>query len=265
VNVSVLYRNFFSTAVANDRWSQQSPQSQSNISSAVTTEEKNSVELGSEEKLAADPASEDPTRNLAGDPTIREKLRAKYDEKKQAYRENLVELRESAKDHYREYREHPTQTAKKDVKSISSMIREYGPVFIGTYIACYFSTLGLLFAGVQSGVLDPVVLFHWLGQTAADTATSASGATGSITEAEATAAAATSTVQLVVDFLESHDFTKPYAPYIEKNPAVANLAVAWIAVKFTEPVRLAASVTLTPRVARYLGHKPSFKDGGKAE
>lgn len=265
VNVSVLYRNFFSTSVANDQWSQ-SPPSQSSISSAINTEEKEPVELCIEEKLsAADTASEDPSLNV--DPTIRQKLRAQYDKKKQAYRENLVELRESAKDHYREYREHPTQTAKKDAKSISSMIREYGPVFIGTYIACYFTTLGLLFAGVQSGVLDPVVLFHWLGQTAADTAasTATSAATGSITEAEATAAAATSTVQLVVDFLGSHDFTKPYAPYIEKNPAVANLAVAWIAVKFTEPVRLAASVTLTPRVARYLGHKPASKDEGKDE
>jgi len=173
------------------------------------------------------------------DPTIREKLRARYDAKREELRCRAEDARDSARTHMQEFREHPGQSARDGAKSMGGMIRKYGPVFVGTYATVYFSTLALLFAGVESGALDPIVLFGWLGQ--------GGGAEG---------AGAESTVQLVVDFMESHSLTQPYAHVIEKNPSVANLAVAWIAVKFTEPIRLAVSLAATPRVARYLGYNP---------
>jgi hypothetical protein len=63
-----------------------------------------------------------------------------------------------------------------------------------------------------------------------------------------------STVQVAVDFMRRHAWMEPYAPYVERNPSIANLAVAWIAVKFTEPARLAVAVAVTPRIARHFGY-----------
>jgi hypothetical protein len=146
--------------------------------------------------------------------------------------EKAEEFRDSARENLREFREHPKESAVQGAKSFGAMIRLYGPVFIGTYATIYLTTLGLTFAGVESGALDPAVLFSWLGQGDEETK---------------------NTAQLVVDFLNGHAFTKPIAPFVEKNPVVANLAVAWIAVKLTEPVRVALTLGITPRVARYIG------------
>jgi Protein of unknown function (DUF1279) len=163
-------------------------------------------------------------------PTMRQKLRT-------TLRDGVDELRDSAATQLREFREHPRQSATQGAKTVSAMFQKYGPIFIGTYASLYFTFLGTLFVGVNSGVLDPVVLFSWLGQSGG--------------ESQETTA---STVQLVVDFMNNHDFTKPYSGMIEKHPAFANLAVAWIAIKFTEPVRLALALTLTPSVSRFLGY-----------
>lgn len=166
---------------------------------------------------------------------MRDKLRARLQDGK----DRAGGYRDSAATHLRDFREHPRESAKEGAKTVSAMFQKYGPVFVGTYLSVYFGTLGLLFGGVQSGVLDPVVLFGWLGQEGA----LADGSTETA-----------STVHLVVEFMENHDFTKPYAGYIEQNPAFANLAVAWIAVKFTEPIRLGVALTITPRVSRFLGY-----------
>lgn len=175
--------------------------------------------------------------------SFRETVRARYDAKRDEYRCRAEDYRASARTHYAEFKEHPGQSAREGAITIKGMIQRYGPVFVGTYATVYFSTLALLFAGVETGALDPVALFQWLGQENG-------------TE---------STVQLVVDFMENHSFTRPYAHVIEKNPSVANLAVAWIAVKFTEPFRLALSAALTPRVARYFGYsKVEKKEGAEA-
>lgn len=143
-------------------------------------------------------------------------------------------MRESARDSYKEFKEHPRESMQAGAKSFSGMMRRYGPVFVGTYAGVYFTTLGALFACVQSGLLDPAYLFSLFGHVDA-------GETKN-------------TVDLVVEWMKNHSFTEPFAPFMEKNPYLANLAVAWIAVKFTEPVRAAAALALTPRVARTLGY-----------
>ena len=151
-------------------------------------------------------------------------------------RERAGQMRESAVEHYHEFREHPRESARKGAQTFGGMIKRYGPIFVGTYFVVYVSTLGLLFVGVEGGVLDPVSLFSWLG--------SAGGGEGEEVK---------NTVHLVVEFMNSHSYLEPYSHYIEKNPSVANLAVAWIAVKFTEPIRLAITLGITPRVARSVG------------
>jgi hypothetical protein len=144
-------------------------------------------------------------------------------------------MRDNAVGHYTEFREHPGESARQGAKTMGEMFRMYGPVFVGTYATVYVSTLGALYVGVQTGALDPVALFGWLGQDTGE---------------------CHNTVDLVVDFMQKHTFTEPYAPSVEKHPHLANLAVAWIATKFTEPIRLAVALPLTPRIARYFGYGP---------
>lgn len=149
------------------------------------------------------------------------------------FRERAGEMRDNASERWNELREDP----KKGARAFGSMMKKYGPVFIGTYFGVYLSTLGLFFAGIESGVLDPVVLFQWIGPENGSTS-------------------ANTTYELVIDFMKNHTLTKPAVPYLEKNPSMANLAVAWITVKFTEPIRLPLSLFLTPRVARMVGYRP---------
>lgn len=178
-------------------------------------------------------SSEDPLHKPATEETRRERFRTRAANMRSNMRDRASSLQESAKEQYQEFREHPRQTARAGAKSLGGMIKLYGPVFLGTYFSVYFATLGTLFVGVESGVLDPVSLFSMIGGSAAESK---------------------NTVDFVVDFMQHHTLTEPYAHFFEKNPQFANLAVAWITVKFTEPVRLAVSAAITPKIARKLGY-----------
>ena len=46
------------------------------------------------------------------------------------------------------------------------------------------------------------------------------------------------------------------------DPRKGDFAVAWIATKFTEPLRLALTAAITPSVARMLGRAPPKDDRG---
>ncbi len=148
------------------------------------------------------------------------------------FRERAEEMRDNASERWHELREDP----KKGALAFGAMMKKYGPVFIGTYLGVYLTTLALFFGGIETGVLDPVVLFQWIGSDS-----------GSVTS---------TTYDLVMEFMKNHAVTKPAVPYLEKYPAMANFAVAWITVKFTEPVRLPVALFLTPRVARVVGYRP---------
>jgi Protein of unknown function (DUF1279) len=182
------------------------------------------------------------------DRTVSDRLRDKYHERSQAFRESVDDRREALRTratHYRdsaaskirEFRENPQQTARDGAKSFTTMMRTYGPVFIGTYLCVYVTTLSGCYLGVASGALDPVSLFSTLGIASADAATS-------------------STVDLVYNFLDHHEITKAYAHYVQDYPQLANFGVAWISVKFTEPIRLPIAISITPQVARYIGYRP---------
>jgi hypothetical protein len=112
------------------------------------------------------------------------------------------------------------------------MIQKYGMVFLGTYFVVYVSTLASLFAGIESGVLDPAYVMSWVSSDSD----------------------AKSTVAVVVEFMDHYSWTRPYKSYVQNNPEVANLGVAWIAVKFTEPIRFGTTVAIVPRLSRYLGY-----------
>lgn len=40
--------------------------------------------------------------------------------------------------------------------------------------------------------------------------------------------------------------------YIKENPRLGTLAIAWVATKFTEPLRLGATVVIAPKIAKYI-------------
>lgn len=49
------------------------------------------------------------------------------------------------------------------------------------------------------------------------------------------------------------------AKYLELehvNSRTGSFLLAWIATKFTEPLRLAVTLAITPRIARFLGRAP---------
>jgi hypothetical protein len=139
------------------------------------------------------------------------------------------------------------QKNEKKKKTFGSMMRTYGPVFLGTYIAVYLTTLSSLYAGVTSGILDPVALFSTLGITTTTTTTMMADGSSAVD----VATSSTTAVELVHHFLCKYDLTRSYAHYVPSYPGVANFGVAWIAAKFTEPFRIPIAIAITPRIARF--------------
>lgn len=127
--------------------------------------------------------------------------------------------------------------AKDGAKGFGGIMKMYGPVAIGTYLSIYAVFLGGLYAGVESTLLDPVTLLGYM--------------TGNHDEARSSAV-------VVGEMMEHYTITQPFAEMVQEKPKLANFSIAWIACKFTEPLRLAATAAITPRVARHLGVGPNI-------
>jgi hypothetical protein len=124
------------------------------------------------------------------------------------------------------------KVARKGATTASEMIRQYGPVFVGTYFSIYLLSWGAIFCGMDSGLIDPVQIMGYIS--------------GGAEESK-------STVHLLVEYMEKYELFRPYAETVEKNPHFANLGVAWVTNKFTEPVRLMITIAIVPRLARHFG------------
>lgn len=133
--------------------------------------------------------------------------------------------------------------------SFRSMLRRYGKVFISTYMAVYVTTVLGLFTVVQSGQLDAMYIMSLL------TGSSSPADPGGVTDPDTIKEAATAMKEMV-EFLESYTLTKPFAPMVEQYPWTGNFAIAWIATKFTEPIRFGVTVVVTPSIAKFVGYKP---------
>ncbi|CAB9521182.1 Protein of unknown function (DUF1279) [Seminavis robusta] len=140
------------------------------------------------------------------------------------YGERAAEYRERASEY--------SDKAKDGAKSFGGMMKAYGPTFLGTYLSVYAVTLGGLYVGVESGVLDPVTLLGYI--------------TGNHDDARSTA-------EVVAELLKHYTLTERWADTVQQKPHWANFAVAWVSTKFTEPIRFGATVAIVPRVARYFG------------
>eukprot|EP00980_Cylindrotheca_fusiformis_P007393 scaffold1525_cov142-Cylindrotheca_fusiformis.AAC.193 len=136
-------------------------------------------------------------------------------------------------------RDNARAAARKGAHSAGVLMKKYGPIFVGTYLVVYTATLGGLFVSVESGILDPAYVMSFVTDGTDD---------------------AKSSVQVIVEILDRYSWTKQFAPLVERNPSVANFGVAWVATKFTEPLRIAITVPLLPRVSRFLGRSVPVED-----
>jgi hypothetical protein len=108
--------------------------------------------------------------------------------------------------------------------SLTGLCKEYGPLVWKTYWGVYFGTLGGLFVGVQSGVLNPLrVLSGTNTQTVSEYA---------------------------AGFLQRHARVARYAPFVQSHPMAANFLVAFAIAEASEPIRIAATAILVPSIAR---------------
>ena len=150
-------------------------------------------------------------------------------------------------------------------------LHKYGAVFVGTYISIYITTLVSIFGALDFGLLDPDLIgqvFKVSKDFACETADvlGPAGCGSSMDEAATAYANELSTemtrekrtlVEIVTGYLQNYEWSAQYAEKMEQNPHLANLAVAWFMVKFTEPFRLALAFIVVPKVARALGRKVS--------
>lgn len=175
-----------------------------------------------------------PIRHFSIDPHHHPTMRERVSD-----RAHLVSQR--AKDYdYRRGAKRGAKIARKGAMTSYEKVKQYGPVFVGTYFTLYVATLGGLYAGVDSGLIDPVKLMKYIS----------SNTDGAAMEESKT------TAQLIIDYLQHYTLTRPAVPFLEKNPHFANLGVAWVATKVTEPFRLVVAMVVVPRLANYLGFVP---------
>lgn len=146
------------------------------------------------------------------------------------------------------------------------LFKKYGIVFVGSYFGIYFTTLFTFFVVLDSGLVDPET-FTQILKASTDMACETANVFGpegtglSMNEAADAYAEEMTTemtedrrtmVDIITGYLQNWEWTNKYVDKVSENPHLANLAVAWFIVKFTEPVRLAATVIVTPKVAKVL-------------
>ena len=102
------------------------------------------------------------------------------------------------------------------INKLRKFVKMYGMVGVGVYTGLYVGTLGLLFVGIKSGLVVGDDVLLMLQRAKLDEWIDAS-------------------------LLSTHH---------------GSLAVAWILTKFTEPVRMAVAVAVTPSIARAFGKAP---------
>jgi hypothetical protein len=128
--------------------------------------------------------------------------------------------------------------------SLVGLFRKYGWTFFGTYMSVYVTTLISLYVSIDTGLLDPTTIANIDLPWHAPSGTAAQDA--DVREFHSTA-------EFVGSYLEKFAWTKQYAPYVTKNPHTTNLALAWIATKLTEPIRLAVTLAILPSVSKMIG------------
>jgi len=151
------------------------------------------------------------------------------------WRDRMASRRDAFSENMSGHTERGRDAAKKGAKNFREMVRQYGPVFVWTYGGVYISTLGIFFLGIDSGLVDPAYIVNYVSPPVEGDPIKSS-------------------VEVVVEVMDHYAWTRPWVPFFERNPGLANFGIAWIAVKFTEPIRFGFTVAIVPRLARYFGY-----------
>jgi Protein of unknown function (DUF1279). len=139
----------------------------------------------------------------------------------------------------------------KGAVSLRGLIQKYGWTFVGTYLGVYFVTLGTLFISVDSGLIDPVTItsIEWPWHHP-------SGGLEDATGGDATNTTSSdqkdfdSAVEFVASYMKKFPWTAPYSDFVLRNPHLANFGIAWVATKFTEPIRLPVSIAIVRKIKK---------------
>ncbi|CAI5710179.1 hypothetical protein KXD40_005517 [Peronospora effusa] len=118
--------------------------------------------------------------------------------------------------------------------------RKYGVVAIGTYLSMYGVVLSSIYLAIDRGWVHTSKRSNSMGNEKTDDSFDLVTTTNRF-------------VKLAEDL--------GIAQYLEVervNAKTGSFLLAWIATKFTEPVRLALTIAMTPRIARFLGRAPKL-------
>ena len=136
----------------------------------------------------------------------------------------------------------------KGAHSLKDLVVKHGFSFVGTYFTIWITTLSSIFIALDSGLVDPMTLMNidlpWHSGVEAN---------------EIDVAETDEDIHSAIDYIsmkmKEYKWTEPYAEYVKDNPRISNLAIAVIATKLTEPLRIAACLAVVPKVSRWRGIK----------
>jgi len=194
-------------------------------------------------------SSNNTTNNTTTNNNIRDRARCHYLHGKIKYEEGKASAKIKyeagkvvVKQRYKEGKVQVPKLAKRGAVNSYQKLKQYGPVFIGTYFTLYMTALGGFYVGIGYDLIDPVSMMGYL-----------TGSSGEMEEECRT------TAQVMIEYLSHYSWSQPAVPFLEKHPQLANLAVAWVATKFTEPARFVVCFAAVPKLADYLGFVPTIK------
>mmetsp|Transcript_6848 Transcript_6848/g.13147 ORF Transcript_6848/g.13147 Transcript_6848/m.13147 type:complete len:171 (-) Transcript_6848:157-669(-) len=111
--------------------------------------------------------------------------------------------------------------------ALKTIFKKYGYVAVGTYLSVYVMTLCSVFVALDLDLLqsstfgfDPIT-----------------------------------TTKNACDKIEYYTGIKSVPEFIRQNPRAGTFAIAWIMTKFTEPIRLGATMAIVPKLGQYVYNK----------
>lgn len=119
------------------------------------------------------------------------------------------------------------RVAQTKVNRFVELWRKYGVVAVATYFSIYFGTLGSLYLLFDYDIIGASNLGFSPEQ-------------------------ATEMLAGVLDRVHAPD---SITSAVRGNAKITTFAMAWLTAKFTEPLRLLATVFATPRIARFVGYE----------
>ncbi|GFH55272.1 hypothetical protein CTEN210_11748 [Chaetoceros tenuissimus] len=133
---------------------------------------------------------------------------------------------------------------KKAGTSVKDMMQTYGSTFITTYLSVYVGTLGIMYLGLDTGLIDPISITQfelpWHTHTITDDGELCMEDTENVDSA----------ALFVANFMKQFPWTAPYADLVISKPNLAKLGLAWVATKFSEPIRLPIAIAITRQIKK---------------